>query len=174
MGCPKGIISDVISEPLFGNYGRLIFPTDSGYFSGDTLGTLKLTWYSNIDPEKTVEIANYMKNHAANGEAIFYDIYTDEEKEDALPKPGAVVMQYTGHSDYTENDPPTYVCVGENDGIADWRAMENRLEHLAASGLPTEFHKYPGLGHGFGLGTGTAAEGWIEDAVSFWETQTKY
>ena len=174
MGCPKGIISDVISEPLFGNYGRLIFPTDSGYFSGDTLGTLKLTWYSNIDPEKTVEIANYMKNHAAKGEAIFYDIYTDEEKEDGLPKPGAVVMQYTGHSDYTENDPPTYACVGENDGIADWRVMENRLEQLAAFGILTEFHKYPGLGHGFGLGTGTAAEGWIEDAVSFWENQTKH
>lgn len=32
-------------------------------------------------------------------------------------------------------------------------------------------HKYPGLSHGFGLGTGTAAEGWIEDAVAFWEKQ---
>ena len=62
MGCPKGIISDVISEPLFGNYGRLIFPADSGYFSGDTLGTLKLTWYSNIDPEKTVETVNRLLN----------------------------------------------------------------------------------------------------------------
>ncbi len=41
-----------------------------------------------------------------------------------LPQPGAVIMQYTGHSDYTEYDPPTFACVGENDGIANWRTME--------------------------------------------------
>jgi len=279
-------ISDVISDPVFGDYGRLIFPTDEGYYSGDTLGNLRLTWYNNISPDKTVEIVNYMRDHAEAGDTIFYDIYTEEEKEsdpdkrdtglfffkgDAgkpfavcnagggfsyvgamhdsfphaltlsemgynafaliyrpgaqtacedlaraisfifehseelevdtdcyslwggsagarmaawlgsygpaafggseLPQPGAVIMQYTGHTDYTENDPPTYVCVGENDGIANWRTMESRLNHLAALGIDTEFHKYPGLGHGFGLGLGTVAEGWIEDAVRFWEKQ---
>ena len=35
---------------------------------------------SKFDPDKTVEIANYMKSHAENGDVIFYDIYTDEEK----------------------------------------------------------------------------------------------
>lgn len=281
-------IDEVISDPVFGEHGRLIFPVDSGYYSGDTLGTLSLTWYSHIDPEKTVEITNYLRDHAAAGEAYFYDIYTDEEKaadpakqdtglfffkgnpgekfavcnagggfayvgamqdsfphalelskmgynafaliyrpgaqtacEDLaravsfifehaeelevdtdgysvwggsagarmaawlgsygpaafggkeLPKPGAVIMQYTGHSDYTESDPPTFVCVGENDGIASWRTMENRLRNLDALGIPTEFHKYPGLGHGFGLGTGTVAEGWIDEAAAFWEDQIK-
>ena len=57
-------ISDVINDPVFGNYGRLIFPVDNNYYSGDTLGELQLTWYNNIDPDKTVEIANYMKSHA--------------------------------------------------------------------------------------------------------------
>ena len=38
------------------------------------------TWYSNIDPERTVEIANYLRDHEAAGETYFYDIYTDEEK----------------------------------------------------------------------------------------------
>lgn len=80
-------------------------------------------------------------------------------------------MQYTGHSDYTENDPPTYACVGENDGIASWRTMQQRLEALDALGIDTEFHKYPGLAHGFGIGIGTAAEGWVDDAVAFWEKQ---
>ncbi len=88
---------------------------------------------------------------------------------DELPGPGTVVMQYTGHSEYMESDPPTYVCVGENDGIASWRTMESRLEGMSALGIDTEFHKYPGLGHGFGLGTGTVAGGWIEDAVVFLE-----
>ena len=88
-----------------------------------------------------------------------------------LPRPGAVVTQYTGHSEVTEEDPPTYACVGDSDGIASWRTMEQRLQRLAALGIDTEFHVYPGLGHGFGLGTGTAAEGWIDDAVAFWEKQ---
>ena len=277
-------ISDVIADPVFGDYGRLIFPVDTGYYSGDTLGSLRLTWYSNIDPDKTVEITNYMKEHAGQGDTIFYDIYSEEEKAadpakedtglfffkgnsgekfaicnagggfayvgamhdsfphalelskqgynafaliyrpgaqtacedlaraisfifehaeelevdtdcyslwggsagarmaaylgsygpsafggDELPGPGTVVMQYTGHSEYMESDPPTYVCVGENDGIASWRTMESRLEGMSALGIDTEFHKYPGLSHGFGLGTGTVAEGWIEDAIAFWE-----
>ena len=88
---------------------------------------------------------------------------------DDLPRPGTVVMQYTGHTDYTQNDPPTYVCVGENDGIASWRTMEQRIDNLNALGIDTAFHKYPDLGHGFGLGIGTSAEGWIDDAVTFWE-----
>ncbi|WP_300263609.1 alpha/beta hydrolase [uncultured Cloacibacillus sp.] len=279
-------IDDVASAPVFGSYGRLIFPVDRGYMSGETLGTLRLTWYSCIDPDKTVEIANYLKSRAAAGDTVFIDIYTEAEKradprkrdtglfffrgrrgapfavccagggfayvgamhdsfphalelskmgynafaiiyrpgaktacEDLaraisvifanaeklgvstegyslwggsagarmaawlgslgpeafggarLPRPAAVVMQYTGHSDYTRNDPPTYACVGEDDGIASWRAMERRIEALRACGIETEFHRYAGLSHGFGLGTGTIAEGWINDAAAFWQKQ---
>lgn len=279
-------ISDVMNDPVFGEYGRLIFPVDSGYYSGDTLGELRLTWYNYIDPEETVEIVNSLHDRAQAGETVFYDIYTDEEKaedpekEDTglfffkgepgekfavcnagggfayvgamqdsfphalelskkgynafaliyrpgaqtacedlaraisfifdhaeelevdtdcyslwggsaggrmaawlgsygpaafdgedLPQPGAVVMQYTGHSDYTENDPPTFACVGERDGIASWRTMERRLQAMSELRIPTEFHHYPGLPHGFGLGTGTVAEGWLDEAVAFWEAQ---
>lgn len=91
------------------------------------------------------------------------------EKE--LPRPAAVVIQYTGLSEYSPLDPPTYACVGDSDGIAPWRVMQRRLEAIAALGTDTEFHVYPGLSHGFGLGTGTVAEGWINDAVAFWEKQ---
>ena len=73
-------IRDVINYHAFRNYGRLIFPVNESYFSGSTLGDLNLTWYSEIRPEKTVEICNYMKDHADAGDVIFYDIYTDEEK----------------------------------------------------------------------------------------------
>lgn len=88
-------------------------------------------------------------------------------------KAATVVMQYTGLSEYSAQDAPTYVCVGDNDGIASWRTMQRRIEGMAALGIPTEFHVYPGLGHGFGLGTGTVAEGWIYDAIRFWEQQMK-
>ena len=90
---------------------------------------------------------------------------------DDLPRPGTVVMQYTGHSDYTESDPPTFACAGESDWIANWRTMKRRLDAMSRLGIPTEFHHYPGLSHGFGLGTGTVAEGWLDEAVAFWEEQ---
>lgn len=279
-------IADVAGDPAFGNYGRLIFPVAKGYFSGETLGELSLTWYSHLDPDKTVEIANYFKTRAAEGEKFFYDIYSEQEKSadpskketglfffrgargapfaiccagggfayvgamhdsfphalelskmgynafaiiyragaqracedlaraltfvfanaealgvssegyslwggsaDArmaaylgsygaaafggadVPRPAAVIMQYTGHSQASRGDPPTYACAGENDGIADWRVMERRIETLKSFGTDAEFHKFPGLGHGFGLGTGTSAEGWIYGAAEFWQKQ---
>lgn len=282
-------ISDVINDPVFGDFGRLIFPVNSGYYSGDTLENLRLTWYNNINVAHTVEICNYLKNQTIAGNRVFYDIYTDEEKaadprkentglfffrgeknakfavtcagggfayvgamhdsfphalelskrgyntfaiiyrpgaqtayEDlaraisfifanaetlgvdtngysvwggsaggrmaatissygveefggatGIPKPSVAVIQYTGHTDYNPaGEPATFVTVGENDGIANYRAMKARIDALAAMDVPTEYHSYKGLGHGFGLGVGTIAEGWIDQAVAFWEKNT--
>ena len=89
--------------------------------------------------------------------------------EDALPKPSAVVMAYTAHSDYSTNEPPTFVVVGERDGIAPASAMEKRVAALRKGGTDVEFHRFSDLGHGFGPGTGTSAEGWLDRAVRFWE-----
>ena len=90
-----------------------------------------------------------------------------------IPQAAAVIMQYTGYGEVSREDAPVYTCVGTRDGIAYWKTMERRLGALKALGIPTEFHAYPGLGHGFGLGTGTAAEGWLEDAAAFWEKQLR-
>lgn len=69
-------IQEVLSDPSFGEYARLLFPIEEGYYSGDTLGTLRLVWYNNIDPDKTVEIVNSLKVRVNAGQTIFYDIYT--------------------------------------------------------------------------------------------------
>lgn len=90
-----------------------------------------------------------------------------------LPRPSCVVMQYTGHSEYGPKEPATFAAVGENDGIASPRVMERRIKAIAAAGSPAEFHLYPGLGHGFGLGKGTSAEGWLARAAAFWEKEIK-
>ena len=90
-----------------------------------------------------------------------------------LPRPSAIITQYIGLNEFSKNDPPTYACVGDKDGIAYWKTMQERLNRLYSLGVDTEFHVYEGLSHGFGLGTGTVAEGWINDAVAFWEKQMK-
>jgi len=91
---------------------------------------------------------------------------------DDLPKPSAVVMAYTGHADHASQEPPTFVVVGEHDSIAPPSAMERRIEALRQAGTEVEYYKFSNLGHGFGLGTGTSAEGWIDDAIQFWEKCT--
>lgn len=277
-------INDVMNDAAFGDYGRLIFPVNTGYWSGTTLEQLQLTWYNYIAPDKTVEVCNYLHAHADN---CFIDIYTEAEKQanpelrntglfffrgnsnapfaicnagggfsyvgamhdsfphalelsklgynafaliyrpgDAyedlaraiayicdhadelgvsrtgyslwggsagarmaatlgnsanlrsltgrtdIPQASAVIMQYTGYTTVSPYDGSTYACCGTNDGIASWRTMQSRLESLSALGIPTEFRSYSGLPHGFGLGTGTVAEGWLQDAVHFWQSQS--
>lgn len=85
-----------------------------------------------------------------------------------LPPPAAVVLLYTGHADVGASEPPTFVAVGEADGIAPPAVMERRVAVLRSMSTDVEYHRYPGVGHGFGLGVGTSAEGWVDDAVRFW------
>jgi acetyl esterase/lipase len=92
---------------------------------------------------------------------------------DDLPKPSAVVMAYSGHSDYSAQEPSTFVVVGEQDNIAPPSVMERRVAALRKAGTEVEFHRFSGLGHGFGPGVGTAAEGWVDRALRFWERTTR-
>lgn len=90
------------------------------------------------------------------------------------PKPSVVVMAYTGHSEITASEPPTFVVVGDRDGIAPPALMETRVAALRRIGTSVEYHKYPSVGHGFGTGQGTTAQGWIGQAIQFWTKEIKY
>lgn len=81
-------------------------------------------------------------------------------------------MLYTGLASFTLNDPPTFMAVGDRDGIANPRVVENRFNEMKKAGLKVEFHKYKNVEHGFGLGIGTSAENWIDSAIKFWEKQS--
>lgn len=213
-------VVDVINDPVFEEYGRLIFPVDQRIDDDLKLQDVDdiLIWYNNVNPDKTVEIANYLKTQAASGEQIFYDIYTEEEKErdpekedtglfffrgernaktavinagggfvyvaamhdsfpqalelskkgynadyslwggsagarmaawlgsygtqtfgeDAYPAPAAVIMQYTGLSEIIGEEPPTYACVGTNDGIASYRTVETYINRIKNSSVEKE------------------------------------
>ena len=96
---------------------------------------------------------------------------TEEFGEDVYPRPAAVIMQYTGLSEVTGEEPPTYCCVGTSDGIAPYRVMEERVRRIQENGTDAEIEVFEGLPHGFGLGEGTVAEGWINRAIDFWERQ---
>ena len=76
----------------------------------------------------------------------------------------------------TPDFPPTYFWYGKNDvtlktlgypfqGPAVRKALE-------ANGVPCEVHVYENAPHAIGTGNGTDAEGWMTDAVAFWEQHT--
>ena len=98
---------------------------------------------------------------------------TEAFGERAYPRPAAVIMQYTGLSEVFGNEPPTYSCVGTRDGIASWRTMDRRVRAIKAQGTDAMIEVFEGLPHGFGLGVGTVAEGWLDNAAAFWERQLK-
>ena len=75
-------VYDVINNSSFKNFGRLIFPVNRTIDENMTLeesGDLYI-WYNYINPDKTVEIVNYLKEQTDSGNQIFYNIYTEEEK----------------------------------------------------------------------------------------------
>lgn len=93
--------------------------------------------------------------------------------EKSYPQPAAVIMEYTGLGDVTGNELPTYNCVGTADRIAWYGTMKRRIKDIQANGTDAAIEVFPGLPHGFGLGEGTVAEGWLDRAVSFWQRQIK-
>ena len=282
-------IIDIINNPIFGNYGRYIFPIHRQISSSLTIESLDsiYTWYNYMRPERTIEIINYFISQVKKGNKIFYDIYSDKEKQydrslketglfffrgnpgqkfaivnaggafsyvgamhdsfpQALeiskrgfnafaliyrqggdnacrdlaraisfiiknkkelnvdidcyslwggsagarmaawlgsfgtkyfgevdcPKAGTVIMQYTGLSE-VNNDPPTYANCGTDDWIANYKVMNNRINKIKKQGTDAMMEIFQGLPHGFGLGEGTVAEGWINNAINFWKKQMK-
>lgn len=94
---------------------------------------------------------------------------TEAFGERAYPRAATCVVNYTGLSEVTGDEPPTYSTVGTSDWIADYRTMQRRIAQIKANGTPAMIEVFRGLPHGFGIGTSTAAEGWLDNAVAFWE-----
>ena len=83
-----------------------------------------------------------------------------------IPRPSMVVIAYTGNF-CAQNYPPTFAIVSEDDMCHS--TMDQNVEKTRNAGIDVEYHKYKKAGHGFGLGIGTEAEGWIKNAIRFWE-----
>lgn len=86
-----------------------------------------------------------------------------------IAKPATVIIAYTGQSTYSGDFSPAFITVAANDGIANVNTVERRVQNLRNAGVDVEYKRYSSAGHGFGLGTGTDAEGWVDLAVQFWQ-----
>lgn len=118
-----------------------------------------------------------------------------------LPKPGALVLTYPvvtmgelTHADtrsnhlgknyspediamasvekqITEAYPPTFIWCGDADNAVPPENSRMLADALQKMGIAHQLVVYPGVGHGVGLGTDLACEGWIDKAVDFWRAQ---
>ena len=80
-----------------------------------------------------------------------------------------VELKRSVYTNVDANYPPTFIWCGDADGTV---PMENTLRMRKALEEMHIKHKcriFPGVDHGVGLGIGTAAEGWIKEAIEFWE-----
>jgi acetyl esterase/lipase len=71
----------------------------------------------------------------------------------------------------TADYPPTYLWCGGADATVDPENSRRMAAALEMAGVPCRCEIFPGVDHGVGPGTGTAAEGWIDHAAAFWRGQ---
>lgn len=70
----------------------------------------------------------------------------------------------------TDAYPPTFLWWGSQDSSVDPENSRMLCQALEEHHIPCRCREYPDTGHGVGLGQGLPCEGWIADAVAFWET----
>ena len=83
------------------------------------------------------------------------------------------MKKYSVHTNVDENYPETYLwqcrndqCISfENSVIMDKALTENNVKH--------KYVVYDDTCHGFGVGKGTSAEGWIDDMLKFFNENNK-
>lgn len=104
-------VVDVINDEDFQGFGQYLFPVEDGMpdenMTLDNIDSL-LPYHSHINVNTTIDVIRSMKNEVENGETIFYDIYTDEEKEEDPSKEDTGLFFFRGK----ENAPFAVVNAG--------------------------------------------------------------
>ena len=67
----------------------------------------------------------------------------------------------------TPEYPPTYIWQCEEDPSVPIQNSRMLAEQLQKHSVPYVYQTWPGAAHGWGLGTGTAAEGWLKTALGW-------
>lgn len=88
-----------------------------------------------------------------------------------LKKPGVACLIYGIDPEFAiKSDIPSYILTCKNDEYFDKSLFDDYVETLSKKNINFSLQEVDCL-HGFGLGTGTNAEGWTKDAEAFWMSE---
>jgi acetyl esterase/lipase len=92
-------IRDVVSHPSFEGFGQFILPLDNRAYDENmklrSVGSL-LPYHSHVEPEAVVDTINYMIDQVAEGRIIFYNFYTERQKQENPAKRNTGLFFFRG------------------------------------------------------------------------------
>lgn len=77
------------------------------------------------------------------------------------------VRRYSVHRHIDSAYPPVYLVMSLDDGTVALRHSQDLERVLHSAGVPSVMERVGSGGHGFGLGSATPADGWVERAWAF-------
>jgi acetyl esterase/lipase len=104
-------IRDIVNHPAFKDFGNYILPRDDNTYYYDTplnnVGSLML-YHNHVEPDIVVDAINHMIDEVSDSKTIFYDFYTNEQKQQGPNKRNTGLFFYRGNPDA----PFAIVCPG--------------------------------------------------------------
>ena len=100
-----------VDHPAFKGFSRLILPRDNNTYYYDTLLSnvrSLMPYHGHVDPDTVVGALNNMIDEVKDGRTIFYDFYTDQEKQEDPAKGHTGLFYYRGEPE----SPFAIVCPG--------------------------------------------------------------
>lgn len=109
-------------------------------------------------------------SHLVYGRA---DDESTERYADSVKRPCAVILEcpiLEGVPSFKPYDPAAFLITGQEDHLATSVELQKYGEAMEKAGAHMHLEVYEHLEHGFGTGDGTAAAGWLNEAILFWES----
>ncbi|MFF2842472.1 alpha/beta hydrolase [Paenarthrobacter sp. NPDC057981] len=91
-----------------------------------------------------------------------------------FPPPQATVLAYPATHTWpgvTAGSGPTFAITAADDPLIPVEHVDAVMDELRRAGVAVQYERVSTGGHGFGIGQGTPAAGWIDHAIRFWKQQ---
>jgi acetyl esterase/lipase len=100
----------------------------------------------------------------------------DSAAANGFAEPAVVMNAYTPPQEIVPSAalPPYFITDAADDQVVSPTGVAAFAAALQAAGGVVELRQYPTGGHGFGVGAGTSADGWVNLAVAFWQANMKH
>jgi hypothetical protein len=93
-------VRDLAKHPAFSGFGELLLPRDNNVSHyGTPLSDVAslMPYHRNVRPDEVLDAVNHMIDEVSKGRDIFYDIYTEQQKQQDLAKRNTGLFFFRGN-----------------------------------------------------------------------------